>query len=625
MAPPVYANDLTTIATGDLSYDAGTFDESTDGGWDTAGGPVDDLNLIYTNNSINTGEADDSCTSNQYTKDGIGAGTTGPGTMLYVHNAAFTVPTDGIVSIDNFWTAPPALNPYAGTFGVAEAGVSVLIGDSFADFDVHYVAGSDKYPATDGVYTTYFVDPTVTPAGTVGAPTVLQAVGIATAAVAQARGNPSAIQSIRYGRAEVSYTEGDTATPANFEGYAVLDNAVADKFNLLLRIEGSLKARGLMTFGTAATAVYFKDSDKSIVIADDLKVGPNFNKGVVNNASSELHWTNISIKNLGTVAKYSFKVNDNAITTQTGGVLEDIGTFEYGSNSTQAGVTYRRQELVSQLGSTFNVCTFDKPIGTVGLLVDNLNIVTKNIFNSKGTGHAINLGTISSTISITYDNTDTGYTASSSGNETIVVSVASGVTLTINVAAGATTPSIYNIGLGTVLVVSGQATVTQKVLDDTTLLPISSAAVTLKVSDTAGAGLPYQESVTITSTGGIATVTHVGHGIANEKKVAIDGANENEYNRIKTITFIDADSYSYPITGTPASPATGTIVATAVLIDGRTDSSGEISDTRSYGVNQPFTGLVQKGTGLEIYKQRNTTGTVDSASGISQTTLLTKD
>ena len=54
MAAPVYTNDLTTIAVGDLNYDAGTWSESGDAGWDTAGAMVDDENLQYTENSTNT-------------------------------------------------------------------------------------------------------------------------------------------------------------------------------------------------------------------------------------------------------------------------------------------------------------------------------------------------------------------------------------------------------------------------------------------------------------------------------------------------------------------------------------------------------------------------------------------
>ena len=465
MALPAYTNDFTTIATGDLNFDLGTWDESTNAGWDTEGAMVDDEDLWYVDTLINTGEATSSCVAAQYTKDGTGAGTSGPGTIMYEHNASFTVPTDGVVSVHNYWAAPSALNPYAGTFLTAEAGVSVLLGTTLGDFDVHYVAGSDLYPAIDRNYATYFVDPTVTPAGTVGTVTTTNMVGIAIAAGPQARGNPCAVQAVRYGRGTVEYTLGELATPAKFSGYALIDNVLADKFNLLQDIEGGYKSRGLMSFGTTATAVYFDDSDVNISLANDLKVGPNFNRIEMHNAASVINWNNISMAALGIVSIGQLEMVDNCSHNDTGGVFTDSGTFIYQSNATIIGRTYRTSGLVTQGGATFTSVTFDKPSGTVGLLVDNLNLVTKSKFNSDGTGHGVNLGTIAINTSITWDNTDTDYTDASLGNETILVSVDTGVTLTINVTATATTPSVYNTGLGTVNVVAGQKTLSFTVTD----------------------------------------------------------------------------------------------------------------------------------------------------------------
>jgi len=457
MAAPAYSNDLTTIATGDLNYDAGTWDESSNIGWDSAGVMVDDENLWYTDNKVNTGEALSSCTSAQYTKDGNLTGNKGPGTIMYTHTGAFSVPTDGVVLIHHVWAAPPALNAYAGNFGTAEAGITVLIGDSVGVFDVHEVSGNDKSPAPEGGWTTYVVDPTLTPAGSIGSPTTTQMVGVGVAAVKQARGNPQACQAVRYGRGEVEYTIGDAATPATFDGYAAIDNAAADRFNLLQIIPGGFKARGLMSFGTAGTAVYFEDADKSIAIADDPRVSSTFNKGVVTNAGSTLKWTNIAIVNLSSIAKYTFTVGDAATTVHTGCLFTDVGAFTYGANSTQTGSTYRRQEPVVQGGSTFTSCIFDKPLAT-GLTVSDIALVTLSTFNSSGTGHAVDLGVIGADITKTWDNTDADYalTDGSTGNETILVSVDSGITLTISVTDTATVPTVNNTGLGTVTVVSGQ-------------------------------------------------------------------------------------------------------------------------------------------------------------------------
>lgn len=489
MASPAYSNDLTTIALGDLNYDAGTWDESSNAGWDTAGAMVDDENLQYTTNSDNSSEAADSCTSAQYTKDGTGSGTSGPGTIMYEHTSTFTVPTDGIVAIHHLWAAPSALNAYAGTFGTAEAGISVLIGSSLGDFDVHYVSGSDKPPAPEGGWTTYFVDPTLTPAGTVGTVGTFDTVGVAVAGTAQARGNPQACQAVRYGRGEVEYTVGDSTTPATFAGYATIDNDSADRFNLLQNIEGGYKARGLMTFGTATTAVYFDDANVSIVIADDLKVGTSFNKGVVNNASSELYWDTVAITNLGTVALYTFTVNNSATTEHNNCTFTDVGSFTYGSNSTNTNTIYRRMPLITQGSGTFTGCTFDNATGTVALSVDTLGNVTKCQFNSDGTGHAVDLGNVTTTQSMSWDNTESGYasTSGSTGNETILVNVSTGETLTINVAATGSTPTYKNDGSGTVSVVAGQKNFVVEGLELNTEVTIVTAGTTTVLHHTENA------------------------------------------------------------------------------------------------------------------------------------------
>ena len=103
---------------------------------------------------------------------------------------------------------------------------------------------------------------------------------------------------------------------------------------------------------------------------------------------------------------------------------------------------------------TFTNNTFNKATATT-VIVTTLNDLDKNTFNSSGTGHAVDLGVIAATASMNWDNSESGYTDLSSGNETIKVSVDAGQTLTINVIAGASTPSVYNIGAGTVSVVAG--------------------------------------------------------------------------------------------------------------------------------------------------------------------------
>ena len=63
------------------------------------------------------------------------------------------------------------------------------------------------------------------------------------------------------------------------------------------------------------------------------------------------------------------------------------------------------------------------------------------------------------------------------------------------------------------------------------------------------------QSVTLTSTGGVATATLVGHGYATKDVIDHAGADQGEYNGIAGITVTGVDTYTYPISGSPASPA----------------------------------------------------------------------
>lgn len=68
----------------------------------------------------------------------------------------------------------------------------------------------------------------------------------------------------------------------------------------------------------------------------------------------------------------------------------------------------------------------------------------------------------------------------------------------------------------------------------------------------------------ITSTAGVATVTFASpHSMGSGMTVAISGANESAYNGDKLITVTSSTTFEYSVSGSPTSPATGTILAAA--------------------------------------------------------------
>lgn len=155
------------------------------------------------------------------------------------------------------------------------------------------------------------------------------------------------------------------------------------------------------------------------------------------------------------------------------------------------------------------------------------------------------------------------------------------------------------------------------VKDAATFATISSARVLLKA--TTGT------TVTITRSGSTATVTHTAHGYATGQKVVISGANQGEYNGVFTITRIDANSYSYTVSGTPATPATGTITSYRVVLDGTTNGSGVLSDIAfAYTGDLAVDGKVRKGTSAPYYRTSPVSGEI-TEEGLALTAFMVSD
>lgn len=195
--------------------------------------------------------------------------------------------------------------------------------------------------------------------------------------------------------------------------------------------------------------------------------------------------------------------------------------------------------------------------------------------------------------------------------------------LTLNVNNGGNAPTVDDRSAGTVTVVLNPVTLSINVSDIETGLDVSSARVLVYVAS--AVNFPYQASISITRSGSTATVTHTSHGLTSGDKVLIAGADQDEYNGVKTITVTGASTYTFTVSGTPTTPATGTITSTFVLIDGTTDVNGDITDTRSYSFDQPITGRVRRASSGVFYKNSPVTGTIDSETGLSLNVLMIPD
>ena len=151
---------------------------------------------------------------------------------------------------------------------------------------------------------------------------------------------------------------------------------------------------------------------------------------------------------------------------------------------------------------------------------------------------------------------------------------------------------------------------------------VDGALVFLKAGS--GGDYPYQVSVSIVSSGGVATVTHATHGLATDEYVEIAGVNQPEYNGVKQITWTGTGTYTYAISGAPTSPATGTPTSTFVPLFDTTVSGAVTSIMRYKTLDQPFTGRVRKSSGTPLYRQGLLSGTIENAD-YSTTVYLVDD
>ena len=82
-------------------------------------------------------------------------------------------------------------------------------------------------------------------------------------------------------------------------------------------------------------------------------------------------------------------------------------------------------------------------------------------------------------------------------------------------------------------------------------------------------------SVSITRSGTTATVTHTNHKLVSGIRVQIAGCNETSYNGSYIITVTGSNTYTYTVSGSPATPATGSPTSTPKCIVRLFDYNGD--------------------------------------------------
>ncbi len=514
------------------------------------------------------------------------------------------------------WLAPTALAARAA------GGLSMFIGDSADVFNIYWVGGKDWGSYPYGGWQNFVVDPEATPSENAGAPSTFDHVGAAINGLVKVnKGDPLGFDVFRCGRGELRIAGGSVGDGyADFDAMAIENDNNANKWGLFQFILGSYLWKGLMSFGYGSLAE-FTDANRNIVIDNTQAwVDADFNRIEVNNVSSKLNWTNISITALGTISRGEFEMIDNAEFNDTGGVFTDMSTFIYLSNATIVNKIFRRCGQVTQGGGIFTGCTFEESTAAKALVADDLTKVTNCDFASGGAGYAIEGFSAAASytlVGLTFE----GYASGdgSTGDEALHVLASSG---TVTIVYTGAAPSVHSEGATIVKVGAAvDITVTVKTAAG---VNVDDALVLLKASNDSGP-FPFEETVNgIVNAGTLATVDHTGHGMASNDSVYIKGASLLANNGVFQITVNGVDEYEYTMGSAPGSSPTGTILATFVALYGLS-SSGIVTTSREYGDIQPVVGWARKSTSTPFYKSGPLVGEVDDEDGFVATAILILD
>lgn len=429
----------------------------------------------------------------------------------------------------------------------------------------------------------------------------------------------------------------------SFDDFVTFDEGTStNRYGVVQTRDGVLYVNSVLTIGSSATATTFTAANDVVVFTDGLVTTGACGLDLdIQNASSSLSITNCVFKGVGALTGSDdtrpdyLVVGTSGTCTITGTTFDGFRLVTYTSVVDALSCNYDNGLSIvaagaDMRGSSFSGCTgaADSSYLTWNVATDPDGLLDSSTF-AKGTTdtHAIEFGTTSpTTMTLRGIAFGTGYSASNAQNSSTLYFARTTGTVTVNL-IGCSGNISYKTAGATIVFVIDPVTTTVTARDAGTGSVIQNARVLLYASDGTGP-LPYQKSVTsITRSGSTATVTSTAHGLVTNDYAIIEGADQSEYNGVFQITRLTDDTFTYTVSGTPVTPATGTITLTGVALYGLTNVSGVASASRSYSSSQPVTGWVRRATLADgtRYKQAPISGTVSNTTGFSTTAQLVRD
>jgi hypothetical protein len=533
-------------------------------------------------------------------------------------------------------TNKDSLNVQGSTGGILEIGS----GGRRSDYDRYYVLGSDNWPIKGG-WVIIPVDPnggnySARP-GTAPTLTAIDYYGWAGTFSATSKSENfmiDAVDLVPNGSGLTIVDGTGISSPGQFSNFVTYDEGtVGNRYGIVASLEDVLYVTGTLTIGNLAATEF--TGINSIIVFPEAEflnsVGFYGLRLGLEHPDTEIYITNCVFKSLGTTTGTVDTRPDYRTNLASGLGIYTACTFNVFRNFTMtSGITLQDCTILNgnllthEAFATIDGCSISRATaasGTGFIVTNDPSNISNNSFTwSPFVGQGAHAIEITATGTFALDgNTFTDYGPDQDSWSAIYNN--SGGAVTLNIGGGASTPTVRNgSGASTTLVNAKTVLVTVKDADDQSVIE---GARVLLWADTGG-DLPFEDVVTITSVSTTATVTHTNHGMPDASKVLIQDANEDAYNGVYVITVTTASEYTYTFAGA-SSPATGTILATAIILDGSTNASGVIQDTAfNYTNDQPIVGKARKGSATPLYKTAIISGTIDG-NGFTTTTFLVED
>lgn len=426
-----------------------------------------------------------------------------------------------------------------------------------------------------------------------------------------------------------------TGTSGVWSDFSTADENTTNQYGVFRVLSpGSYRQWARVQLGTASSLV-FTDSNFAIEFADQENVSTTWN-GInvdLQNASTAISWTNGRIASAGSIKGDLVVTGTSGTLTASGMTLVSNRIVTLTSAVSMTTSAFVGCGLITAAGADLTGGTFSGYEGSSDSSYVDWDVATDpdgyldNATFTKGTAstHAIAFGATSPTTMTLRGLAFSGYNASNAQNDSTLYFARTTGTVTVSL-IGCTGNISYKSAGATIVLVVDPVTVQVQVTDSSTGSNIQNARVLLQASNGTGP-LPYQKSTTITRSGSTATASCTSHGLVTNDYAVVKGANESEYNGVFQVTRIDDNSFSYTVSGTPTTPATGTITTTGVALYGLTNASGIVSTTRSYTSSQPVAGNARRATVSDgtLYKQQPIAGTVSSTTGFSGSAPMVRD